>query len=123
MDATKVAAAASSRDPAVGLAAVASLRGLLESLEELQVTNARATGVVLAADRRCAAGEQAGRPQEVPPVRVLKGAAMFERFTDKARQVVVGAQAEARERSADAIRTEHLLAALSRCRTTWPSPC
>ena len=43
-DATKVAAAASSRDPAVGLAAVASLRGLLESLEELQVGNARAQG-------------------------------------------------------------------------------
>ena len=43
-DATKVAAAASSRDPAVGLAAVASLRKLLESLEELQVSNARAQG-------------------------------------------------------------------------------
>ena len=43
-DATAVAAAASSRDPAVGLAAVASLRGLLESLEELQVTNARDQG-------------------------------------------------------------------------------
>lgn len=43
-DATKVAAAASSRDPAIGLAAVASLRGLLESLEELQVGNARAQG-------------------------------------------------------------------------------
>lgn len=43
-DATKAAAAASSRDPAVGLAAVASLRGLLEALEELQVTNARAQG-------------------------------------------------------------------------------
>jgi transcriptional regulator of acetoin/glycerol metabolism len=43
-DATKVAAAASSRDPAVGLEAVASLRGLLESLEELQVSNARAQG-------------------------------------------------------------------------------
>ena len=43
-DATQVAAAASSRDPAVGLAAVASLRGLLESLEELQVGNARAQG-------------------------------------------------------------------------------
>lgn len=37
---------------------------------------------------------------------------MFERFTDKARQVVFGAQAEARERKADEIRTEHLLAAL-----------
>ena len=43
-DATKVAAAASSRDPSVGLAAVAALRGLLESLEELQVSNARAQG-------------------------------------------------------------------------------
>jgi DNA-binding NarL/FixJ family response regulator len=42
--ATKVAAAASSRDPAVGLAAVASLRRLLESLEELQVANAREQG-------------------------------------------------------------------------------
>jgi len=43
-DATEVAAAASSRDPAVGLAAVASLRGLLESLEEQQEGNARAQG-------------------------------------------------------------------------------
>jgi DNA-binding NarL/FixJ family response regulator len=43
-DATEVAAAASSRDPAVGLAAVAALRRLLESLEELQVANARAQG-------------------------------------------------------------------------------
>lgn len=43
-DATQVAAAASSRDPAVGLAAVASLRTLLESLDELQVTNARDQG-------------------------------------------------------------------------------
>ncbi|AEA26890.1 MAG: helix-turn-helix domain-containing protein [Pseudonocardia sp.] len=43
-DATSVAAAASSRDPAVGLVAVASLRGLLESLEELQVRNARDQG-------------------------------------------------------------------------------
>ncbi|SHL29049.1 hypothetical protein SAMN05443637_12388 [Pseudonocardia thermophila] len=43
-DATEVAAAATSRDPAIGLAAVASLRELLESLEELQVGNARAQG-------------------------------------------------------------------------------
>ena len=40
----KVAAAAESKDPAVGLAAVASLRRLLESLEELQVANARVQG-------------------------------------------------------------------------------
>ena len=43
-DATKVAAAASSRDPAIGLEAVAALRLLLESLEELQVANARSLG-------------------------------------------------------------------------------
>jgi hypothetical protein len=43
-DATAVAAAASSRDPATGLSAVASLRTLLESLEELQVRNARGQG-------------------------------------------------------------------------------
>jgi len=43
-DATAIAAAASGKDPAVGLAAVASLRRLLESLEELQVGHARARG-------------------------------------------------------------------------------
>jgi ATP-dependent Clp protease ATP-binding subunit ClpA len=37
---------------------------------------------------------------------------MFERFTGKAHQVVVLAQEQARERKADEIRTEHLLAAL-----------
>lgn len=42
--ATQVAAAASSRDPSVGLAAVAELQTLLESLEELQVRNAREQG-------------------------------------------------------------------------------
>jgi hypothetical protein len=41
---TEVAAATSSRDPDVGLAAVAALRGLLEVLEALQVENARARG-------------------------------------------------------------------------------
>ena len=42
--ATELAGATASRDPAVGLAAVASLRALLESLEELQVRNARERG-------------------------------------------------------------------------------
>jgi hypothetical protein len=42
--ATELADATASRDPAVGLAAVASLRALLESLEELQVDNAREHG-------------------------------------------------------------------------------
>jgi hypothetical protein len=42
--ATKLANAAGSRDPAVGLRAVASLRQLVEELQELQVTNARTSG-------------------------------------------------------------------------------
>jgi hypothetical protein len=43
-EATKLAGAASSKDPAVGLQAVAALRTLLESLEALQVENARDKG-------------------------------------------------------------------------------
>ncbi len=43
-DATRLAGETSSKDPAVGLAAVASLRVLLDSLEELQVENARTRG-------------------------------------------------------------------------------
>ena len=39
--ATDLADATASKDPEVGLAAVASLRALLESLEALQVDNAR----------------------------------------------------------------------------------
>ena len=42
--ATDLANATASRDPAVGLAAVGSLRRLLESLESLQVANAREQG-------------------------------------------------------------------------------
>ncbi len=43
-DATQLATAMSSKDPAVGLRAVAALRALLHSLEVLQVQNARAEG-------------------------------------------------------------------------------
>jgi hypothetical protein len=43
-EATQLASSASSPDPGIGLAAVASLRLLLESLEELQVRNARGLG-------------------------------------------------------------------------------
>jgi hypothetical protein len=42
--ATELADATASQDPAVGLAAVAALRDLLESLEGLQVANARDRG-------------------------------------------------------------------------------
>jgi hypothetical protein len=43
-EATKLASAAGSADPAVGLRAVLALRRLLESLEALQVRNARQRG-------------------------------------------------------------------------------
>jgi hypothetical protein len=43
-EASKLADETASRDPEVGLRAVASLRVLLESLEELQVRNAREQG-------------------------------------------------------------------------------
>ena len=43
-EATQLAADAGSRDPVVGLRAVAALRRLLESLEHLQVANARDLG-------------------------------------------------------------------------------
>jgi len=43
-EATTLAAESVSDDPAIGLRAVASLRALLESLEEIQVRQARACG-------------------------------------------------------------------------------
>ena len=43
-DATKLAAATGSKDPEVGLKAVAALSRLLERLETLQVSNARVQG-------------------------------------------------------------------------------
>jgi hypothetical protein len=43
-EATKLAGAASSKDPEVGLRAVCALRTLLEQLEALQVENARSNG-------------------------------------------------------------------------------
>ena len=43
-NASELAEATSSKDPGVGLTAVAALRNLLESLEELQVENAREQG-------------------------------------------------------------------------------
>jgi len=41
---TELAAAVDSRDPAAGLAAVAALRRLVDELEALHVSNARALG-------------------------------------------------------------------------------
>ena len=43
-DVASLAPAVQSRDPAIGLAAVAALRSLVEELEALHVDNARAAG-------------------------------------------------------------------------------
>jgi DNA-directed RNA polymerase specialized sigma24 family protein len=66
--ATKLATAAGSRDPDIGLRAVASLRMLLEELEEVQVTNARHKGwswqeiaAVLGVSRQAVHKKHAGR--------------------------------------------------------------
>ena len=82
-EATELAAETASTDPATGLRAVASLRALLESLEELQVENARQPRLVVAADRRVPRREQAGGAQEAraPAVPAQEGVLMFERFT------------------------------------------
>ena len=67
-EATKLAGAAGSKDPAVGLRAVAALRALLERLEELQVENARTQGwsweqiaSVLGVSKRAVHKKHAGR--------------------------------------------------------------
>lgn len=44
MEVTELAVAAADHDPGVGLAAVAALRTLLEELEAMHVSNARAQG-------------------------------------------------------------------------------
>ncbi|WP_336216504.1 helix-turn-helix domain-containing protein [Nonomuraea sp. LPB2021202275-12-8] len=44
MRVTELAEAAADRDPGAGLAAVAALRALLEELEAMHVSNARAQG-------------------------------------------------------------------------------
>jgi hypothetical protein len=62
---TQVAAATSSQDPEVGLAAVAALRGLVEVLEALQGGERPRQGLVLAADRGQARRDQAGRAPQV----------------------------------------------------------
>ena len=67
--AVDLAAAASSTDPKVGLRAVLALRRLLESLETVQVDNARAQGwswqdiaAALEVSRQAVHKKHAGRP-------------------------------------------------------------
>ena len=112
--ATDLADATASSDPEVGLAAVASLRALLESLEALQVDNARERGwswQQIAGRPRC---EQAGGPQEArrrAATARAEGAVMFERFSKSAREVVVRAQAEGRTLGHERIGTADLRSA------------
>jgi DNA-directed RNA polymerase specialized sigma24 family protein len=68
-EATKLASAAGSTDPAVGLRAVLALRRLLETLEVLQVDNARGRGWswqeiadALGVSRQAVHKKHAGRP-------------------------------------------------------------
>jgi hypothetical protein len=67
-DATELAKGVDSKDPAVGLRAVAALRQLLERLEALQVENARASNwswqdiaAVLGVSRQAVHKKYAGR--------------------------------------------------------------
>jgi hypothetical protein len=67
-DATELAKGVDSKDPAVGLRAVAALRQLLESLEALQVENARANNwswqdiaAILGVSRQAVHKKYAGR--------------------------------------------------------------
>ena len=66
---TTLATATGSRDPELGLRAVAALRGLVEVLEALQVDNARAKGwswqdiaAALEVSRQAVHKKHAGRP-------------------------------------------------------------
>jgi len=68
VEATELAAAATSSDPRVGLRAVRALRRLLEALEALQVDNARRQGLswqeiagVLEVSKQAAHKKHAGR--------------------------------------------------------------
>src|SRR5215211_2726328 len=86
---TQVAAATSSQDPEVGLAAVAALRGLVEVLEALQVENARGQGLVLAADRGPPRRHQTGRaPQVRRPTLRLSEVATVAQGNDHANRVL-----------------------------------
>lgn len=101
-----------SKDPAVGLRAVAALRRLVERLEDLQVQNARtqgwswadiagAVGVSKQAMHKKHARRLASEPE--------RGALMFERFTEAARGVVVNAYEQARTLGHSEILAEDVL--------------
>jgi len=72
-EASRLADETASRDPAVGLRAVASLRVLLETLEDLQVNNAREQGWSwqqiadsLGVSRQAVHKKHGGRPPGAP---------------------------------------------------------
>ena len=103
-----LAGAVDSTDPQVGLAAVASLRNLVERLEELHVANARERGWSWQEIGARAGRLQAGGAPQARATQEVAGL-MFERFTDDARQAVVLAQEEAVALHHGWIGTEHVL--------------
>ena len=103
-----LAGAVDSTDPQVGLAAVASLRNLVERLEELHVANARERGWSWQEIGARAGGVQAGGAPQARATQEVAGL-MFERFTEDARRAVVLAQEEAVALRHGWIGTEHVL--------------
>ena len=111
---TQVAAATSSQDPEVGLAAVAALRGLVEVLEALQVENARAKGWSW---QQIAArlGSPSSRAPQVrrPTVRLPEVATVAQR-SQQADRVLDLARAEAERFGHRYLGPEHLVLGLLR---------
>ena len=107
-------AAASSRDPELGLRAVAALRGLVEALEALQVDNARAKGWSWQdIAGRLGVSKQAVHQKHGPPQPVGAGevTAMVQ-FTEEAGIVPHFAREEAERRHQYYLGPEHLLLGL-----------
>ena len=128
--ATDLADATASSDPEVGLAAVASLRALLESLEALQVDNARDRGWSWQQIAGALGRQQAGGPQEArrrAAAARTEGAVMFERFSKSAREVVDARAGETPRRSGASGSTPTCCCWASRAATSrarracWPS--
>ena len=100
-----------SRDPAVGLCAVAALRRLTEQLEDLQVEQARGQGWSWAEIANALGiSKQAVHKKHSGHVPDSYGkVVMFERFTQSARGAVISAQEHARTFHHPEVGAEHLL--------------
>ena len=114
----QIAKGAANHDPDVGLRAVAALR-TLKRWRSSRSKRAE-TGLVLAADRRPARGQQADRASQVRPAH--REAVMFERFTGDARTVVIPHK-NTPGASATAISAASTCCSRSRLSTHRPAPC